>query len=229
MLFPWVGLFEQIRLADIYIHYDDVQFSKGGFVNRVQIKTVDGSKWLTVPLDGVKLGQEIREVRLSDRQNWRESHLNLLKQVYIKAPYKQDMLDLVNSVYIQPAATICDLSINSIAAICKYFNIAKPNEFLYSSKLGLIGKSSERVLDIVKHLNGNTYITGHGAKNYLDHFLFESSNVNVEYMDYRQNIYPQLYGEFTPYVSTLDLIANVGTTGAAFINSGTLYWKEAIK
>lgn len=229
MLFPWVGLLEQIRLADIYVHYDDVQFSKGSFVNRVQIKTVDGSKWLTVPLESIKLGQEIREVRLNSRQNWRESHLNLLKQVYMKAPYKQDMLDLVSYVYTQPATTICDLSINSIAAICKYFNLAKPDKFLYSSKLGLIGKSSERVLDVVKYLNGSIYITGHGAKNYLDHFLFEDSNIKVEYMNYLKNIYPQLYGEFTPYVSTLDLIANVGTAGKEFINSETIYWKEAIK
>ena len=41
MLFPWVGMFEQIRLADVYVHYTDVQFSKGSFVNRVQIKTAD--------------------------------------------------------------------------------------------------------------------------------------------------------------------------------------------
>ncbi|AFY94667.1 WbqC family protein [Chamaesiphon minutus] len=229
MLFPWIGLFEQIRLADSYVHYDDVQFSKGSFVNRVQIKTVDGSKWLTVPLDGIKLGQEIREVRINDRQNWRESHLNLLKQVYAKALYKQDMLDLVSSVYSQPATTICDLSINSILAICKYFNLARSDKFLYSSRIGLEGTSSERVLDIVKYLDGNIYITGHGAKNYLDHFLFEESNINVEYMDYRKNTYPQLHGEFTPYVSTLDLIANVGTIGKEFINSETIYWKEAVK
>jgi hypothetical protein len=229
MLFPWVGLFEQIKLADHYIHYDDVQFSKGSFVNRVQIKTVDGSRWLTVPLDGIKLGQEIREVRLNDSQNWRESHLNLLRQVYTKAPYKKDMLDLVSSVYTQPATTICDLSVNSITAICNYFNIAKPDEFLYSSKLGLTGRSSERVFDIVTYLDGNMYITGHGAKNYLDHFLFEDSNIKIEYMNYRKNIYPQLYGEFTPYVSTLDLIANVGTAGNEFINSETIYWKEFIK
>ena len=49
MLFPWVGLFEQIRAADVYVHYDDVQFSKGSFTNRVQIKTARGPRWLTVP------------------------------------------------------------------------------------------------------------------------------------------------------------------------------------
>ena len=67
MFFPWVGLFEQIRLADIYVHYDDVQFSKGSFVNRVQIKTNKGTQWLTVPLQNLTLGQEIREVQLSQK------------------------------------------------------------------------------------------------------------------------------------------------------------------
>ena len=229
MYFPWVGMFEQIRLCDMYVHYDDVQFSKGSFTNRVQIKTRDGSKWLTVPLDGIKLGQEIREVRLKDCHKWQESHLNILKQVYAKAPYQKEMLDLVSSVFSQPATTISDLSINSISAICKYFDIAKPDNFLYSSKIGLMGKSSERVLDIVKHLDGSIYITGHGAKKYLDHFLFDSSNVNVEYMNYRKHIYPQLHGEFTPYVSTLDLIANVGKRGREFINSETINWKKMIE
>jgi WbqC-like protein family len=228
MYFPWVGMFEQIRLCDIYVHYDDVQFSKGSFTNRVQIKTINGSKWLTVPLDGIKLGQEIREVSLNDCQNWQESHLNMLKQAYAKAPYQQEMLDLVDSVFSQPTSNISDLSINSIAAICKYFDIAQPEKFLYSSKIGLTGKSSERVLDIVKHLEGSIYITGHGAKKYLDHCLFESSNVKVEYMNYGKRIYPQLHGEFTPYVSILDLIANVGRSGKEFINSGTIDWKKAI-
>ena len=47
MLFPWVGLLEQMRLADVFVHYDDVQFSKGSFVNRVQVKTPDGVRWMT--------------------------------------------------------------------------------------------------------------------------------------------------------------------------------------
>ena len=51
MYFPWVGMLEQIRLADVFIHYDDVQFSKGSFSNRVQVKQPDGtSAWMTIPL-----------------------------------------------------------------------------------------------------------------------------------------------------------------------------------
>ena len=42
MLFPWVGMLEQIMLADVFVHYADVQFSKGSFTNRVQIKDSTG-------------------------------------------------------------------------------------------------------------------------------------------------------------------------------------------
>ena len=66
MLFPWVGLFEQIRLADVFVYYDDVAFSKGSFFNRVQIKTSRGSKWLTVPLEHFELGTAINAVRPDD-------------------------------------------------------------------------------------------------------------------------------------------------------------------
>ena len=57
MLFPWVGLFEQIRLADVFVHYDDVAFSKGSFFNRVQIKTLEvGSKWFNGPATTFRTG-----------------------------------------------------------------------------------------------------------------------------------------------------------------------------
>jgi len=50
MLFPWVGMLEQIKLANIVVHYDDVQYSKGSYVNRVQLKMPEGIKWMTIPL-----------------------------------------------------------------------------------------------------------------------------------------------------------------------------------
>ena len=63
MYFPWVGMLEQMALADVWVHLDDAQFSKGGFFNRVQIKTTDGTPWLTVPLAENKLGQPLNEIQ----------------------------------------------------------------------------------------------------------------------------------------------------------------------
>jgi hypothetical protein len=92
--------------------------------------------------------------------------------------------------------------------------------------LGIGGSSSQRVLDIVKALGGARYVTGLGARKYLDHQLFEDSGIRVEYMDYNKSSYKQLHGEFTPYVSILDLIANKGKDGIEIIQSGTIDWKD---
>jgi hypothetical protein len=226
MFFPWVGLFEQIRLADVHVHYDDVQFSKGHFVNRVQVKTAQGSRWLTVPLRELHLGQRINEVCLDDAQPWRQRHLALLSQAYRDAPFLGVMLKLVGDVYEQRVRSLADLAIASMEAVCRFLRLAAHAEFLRSSALGVPGTSSRRVLDIVRHVGGDVYITGHGARNYLDHDLFEANGIRVEYIDYQKRPYPQLHGEFTPFVSILDLIANEGTAGREVMVSPTVYWKD---
>lgn len=229
MFFPWVGMFEQIRLADIYVHYGDVQFSKGSFTNRVQIKTAQGVKWLTIPLQDVSLGQAIDEVKINARINWRAQHMDMLKQAYADAPYRKEMLNLVDSVYQQQIDSIGLLSRHSIETCCNYFGLGAGQRFIDVQKLGISGTSSQRVLDIILALGGKKYITGLGARNYLDHQLFEDAGIRVEYMDYQKLPYPQLHGAFTPYVSILDLIANMGKDGINCIQSGTVYWKDYLK
>ena len=226
--FPWVGMFEQIRLADVYVHYDDVQFSKGHFANRVQYKTAAGSAWLTVPLKDLHLGQFIKAVQFDDRKDWRARHLSQLAQAYDRAPFRDEMLALVRDVYSKPARGVCDVSVESIHAVCRYFGFADPDNFLFSSQMGVPGSSTARVLEVVEKVGGDVYITGHGAKNYLDHELFERRGVRVEYIDYQKVPYPQLHGEFTPYVSILDLIANCGREGEKYVCSGTRHWRDFV-
>lgn len=226
MFFPWIGMFEQIRLADVYVHYSDVQFSKGSFVNRVQVKTAGGSRWLTVPLEGLSISQAISEVRISYRKDWRDSHLSLLRQAYRDAPYRDEMMKLVEAVYGEAHETIDGLSKASLAAVCAYYGFDRGRRFIDIETLGIGGSSSRRVLDIVLHLGGDVYVTGQGASRYLDHALFEDAGVRVEYMDYRKLPYPQQHGGFTPYVSVLDLIANTGRDGAGYVSPRTVYWRD---
>lgn len=226
MFFPWVGMFEQIRLADVYVHYGDVQFSKGGFSNRVQVKTPQGIKWLSVPLEGRTLGQSIEEVRINSRIDWRAQHLGMLRGAYARAPHFGEMMELVDSVYGRTWLSIGELGRASMEVLCEYFGLNEGRRYLDVRQLAIAGASSQRVVDIVKALEGRRYVTGWGARNYLDHQLFEDAGIRVEYMDYQKRPYPQLHGEFTPYVSALDLVANVGREGGNYIQSGSIYWKQ---
>ena len=226
MYFPWVGLIEQVRLADVFVNYADVQFSKGSFVNRVQVKTAQGTTWMSVPLTDVSSDQAISEVRINNDVDWRRKHRELLSQAYAKARHRDDMLALVDQVFSADYATIGELSHTTITALCHYFSLEADCRFIDMPSLNIAGRGTQRVLDTVLALEGDTYITGHGAKNYLDHERFEQSGVRVEYMNYEMAPYKQLHGDFTPYVSALDLVANIGKDGVGFLRSGTLDWKE---
>lgn len=225
MYFPWPGLLEQVRLADVFVHYDDVQLTRG-FFNRVQIKTEGGTRWMTVPLRDVHRGQTIDETLIDYDENWQVRHLGMLRQAYSNAPFKNDMIQLVENVISQRFASLADLARGSMSALIDYFGIGRDCQFIFSRKLGIGGSGSDRILNIVKSVDGATYITGHGARNYLNHDHFEQSGISVEYMQYRCLPYPQLHGAFTPYVSALDLIANCGRAGAGMIQSGTVGWRE---
>lgn len=229
MYFPWVGLLEQIRLADVFVHYDDVQFSKGSFSNRVQIKTPKGASWMTIPLHGVRLGQSIAQTQLDDERDWRGQHQEMLYQAYREAPFRDEMLALVRRVHDAPAQGLADVAKASMLELAAYFDLKRNTRFVDVDDLNVQGKSSQRVRDIVARLDGSRYVTGHGARNYLDHDLFERSSISVEYMSYRCVAYRQQHGVFTPYVSALDLVANCGVAGGSVICSDSVYWQEFMK
>lgn len=228
MLFPWVGLLEQIRLADVFVHYDDVQFSKGSFVNRVQLKLPEGIRWMTIPLQNFHFGQSIDELQPSRTQKWRHHHLDLLARSFEGTPFRNDAIGLVETVYGNDYESVGDLSRASMLSLADYFGLTAGRRFHNVSELEISGSSTDRVLAVVQRLGGGTYITGHGAAKYLEHERFDLAGIAVEYMNYRCEPYPQAHGPFTPYVSALDLIANCGPAGLDVIVSQTLPWRKFI-
>lgn len=225
--FPWLGLFEQIRLADIYVHFDDVQMPLNStFINRVQVKGPNGQHWLSAPVNRPSGLPLIKDIEFSSAASWRKEHLNTLALFYGKAPYYREMMDLAETVYGFSGNNLANFNIHAIERISAYFGFA--TAFKRSSDMPNAHKSSERLLAICRSVDAHVYITGHGSKNYLDHGLFDDNGVRVEYMRYGYDPYPQFFGAFTPYVSVLDLIAHTGKSGKQWINKGTIYWKDLL-
>jgi hypothetical protein len=226
MLFPWVGMFEQVALADVFVHYDDVQFSKGSFTNRVQLKTPTGSTWMTVPLANVHLGQLIRDLQADDSTRWRERHLEQLRGSLSGAPFLEPVLQLVAEVYATPGPLVETL-IQGIEQVADRLDPSTAaTQFVRSSDLSVAGVSGQRVLDIVRYFEGSVYVTGHGARGYLDAGAFEDAGVEVRYMDYACRPYPQMHGDFTPFVTVLDLLANAGPGAGSSLDPRTVDWRS---
>lgn len=226
MLFPWLGMLEQMRLSDVIVHYDDVQFSKGGFTNRVQVKTATGIRWMTVPLRNLKLGAPIDTVQFAPAPIWRDKHLALLAQSFGTTPHGERALDLARDVYGQKHSDIGHLARASMLALGNYFGVLEGKPVLDVRELSIGGSGSSRVLDVVRAVGGTTYITGHGGRNYLNHRAFDEAGIRVEYMQYEHPPYPQGWGEFTSYVTGLDLVANMGVEGLERISSRSIPWRQ---
>lgn len=222
MLFPWPGFFEQLMLADVYLWLDDTQFSKGSFTNRIQIKHGPVRKWMSIPLAGKGSFQPI--AALKPAEPFAARHLALLRQALRGAPHAEDAIALVEEVYAAPL--ICDLLIDSVEKPAAWLSLPMARRIERTSAMKLPGASSRRVLDLVLAVGGTRYVTGHGAADYLDHEAFEAEGVAVEYMAYSMTPWPQQTGEFTPYVSILDLIANTGRAAHEFLRPATISWRE---
>lgn len=225
MFFPWLGMFEQTKLADIHVHYNDVQFSKGSFANRVQIKAPQGTQWLTAPIDRQRSGKLISETLLCAKEKWVGSHIAKLNR-YDEAPHFAEMIAVAKEAYSNPTSVLSDFNVAAYERVAALLGIQ--TTFTDADGLFLHLHSSARVHAICKHFGATRYITGLGARNYLDHELFEKSGIRVEYMDYRKLPYRQLFGEFTPFVSVLDAIANCGSGARDLLVSQSVYWKEFI-
>jgi len=225
MLFPWVGLFEQAQLADVFVHYVDVQFAKG-FINRVQLKTASGAVWLSIPLTRASRLSPIDGIEAAE-SDWRERQRCTLLHALSGTPHRADVLAVVDELFARDHRSVSAFLTDSFETIHDRLGLP-PTRFASSAGLASNLSSSARLLSIVQHFGGTTYVTGHGARRYLDHAMFERAGVSVEYMRYAMTPYPQRHGTFDPFVSVLDLAANVGFAGAsAYLRPQTVGWSRA--
>ena len=205
MYFPWAGFISQLSMADTMIWLDDVEFSRRSFTARVQVKTNQGIRWMSVPVLGQGRSKIISALELADPLTDLR-HRSLLKNAFASSVFKHEAVRVFDDAWSR--ATFLEVLIASSTLLVEAVGM-KMVPALRSSEMGVRLKGSARILELVKRVGGTTYITGHGARQYLHHQDFEDAGIQVEYMRYVTLPWSQSSGEFTPYVTGLDLVANV--------------------
>lgn len=215
---PWRGYFDFIASVDRFVLYDDVQYSRGSWRNRNRLKTRNGLRWLTVPVDHV-FGQRIDEVRIgaSTRGDWRGAHERQLRDALGPAPHFETALALWRDATAPDHRRLTDLNEALLRAICGYLGITTPIE--RSSAHPLRAGRMERLLDLLVRTGATTYVSGPSARDYLDEPLLAAHGIALEYKTYDYAPYPQLWGPFEGAVTILDLIANCGPEACAHLRA----------
>lgn len=208
---PWKGYFNLIDSVDEFIIYDVVQYTKNDWRNRNKIKTYNGVKWITIPVNTKDfLNKNINEISISDSE-WYINHLNVLKESYKKSPFYNEVFPWLENVYeeclgIEFLTDINKHLLMSINSILDIQTIIKN-----AGSYNISSDRNQRLIDICLASKATHYLSGPAAKSYLDEELFTDNGIQVEWMSYDgYPEYSQLYGEFEHGVSILDLLFNVG-------------------
>lgn len=207
---PWKGYFDMIASVDEFILYDDMQFTRRDWRNRNQIKTPQGTQWLTIPakVKG-KFHQKIRDVEIEDNK-WAQDHWKTLVQNYKRAKHFNEIAGFLEPLYLeQKFQTLSELNRTFLEEICSYLGIK--TKISNSWDYQLVEGKTERLVDLCKQAGASEYISGPAALDYIQPELFLKEGIQLTWFNYGgYPEYPQLWGEFTHGVSIVDLLFNCG-------------------
>lgn len=205
---PWLGYFDKIVKSDIFVFLDTVQFKKNEFQNRNKIKTAQGWMWLTVPVL-YKYPEHIDEVKINNGVDWRKKHMRALEINYQKAPYCRELFPTMEGFYAGDSESLSELNRESVLILLKVLGVNKETKL--ASELGYLSEEpSERLAAICASLGADTYLSGAGGREYLNLEYFHNKKITVMFQEFKHPVYRQLYGDFVPNLSLLDLLFNCG-------------------
>jgi hypothetical protein len=218
---PWMGYFGMIDVADTFVFYDDVQFSVQSWQQRNKIKSANGNWiWLSVPIVR-NFGQHINEVQINNTTNWEKKHWASIYQSYTKAPCFKGYKDEIERIYEKEWEYLSDLNISIIKKLSGLLSVHIP-EFIKSSGLGdLTGKKTERLSLVLEEIGADEYVSGPGAKDYMDIDSLQAKGIKLYWYEFQHPVYPQIRGEFIPYLSVIDLLFNTGNEAIKYIREGS--------
>jgi hypothetical protein len=216
---PWKGYFDLINMVDEFILFDDVQYTKRDWRNRNKIKTPNGLKWLTIPVEVKgKYYQTIKDTVIGD-PGWWKNHWLTIAHNYGKATYFNEFRGFFEKLYLGTDAKFLSLiNYRFITAISELLGIE--TKISWSMDYKILDGKTERLVDLCKQTRATEYISGPSAKGYIDEELFKSERIAIRYMDYSgYSEYNQLYPPFDHFVSIIDLIFNEGPDAKKYMKS----------
>jgi len=212
---PWLGYFDLIDQVDRFVFLDDVQVEKNSWQLRNRIKTAQGELYLSISRKKNK-GEQlllIKDTEVNDASRWREKHIKSLETAYRKTDFFEEVFPFVESLINTDTVNLSEFNVQIIQSIANRIGIT--TDFCISSKLTDIqGIKDQRVVLICKAMNCNAYLSPKGAAEYIDREKpggeFPQHNISLHYHEFEHPKYKQLYGEFLPYMSIVDLLFNEG-------------------
>jgi len=216
--FPWLGYFDKIARADIFVVLDNVQMPKtgGAWINRVAILVNGKRAWLTVPIDRSYHGtREVREIAIDTSKAWQKKLLATLRMNYARAPFFAEVFPAIAELVDAAGDSLCVFNVATIRALCGKLGLDSAKIRL-ASTIPVDGTGTDRLVALVRAVDGTAYLSGDGAGEYQEDHKYGAAGLELM----RQRFQPPQYSQrgttvFVPGLSVIDAAMNCGWNGTA--------------
>jgi hypothetical protein len=205
--FPYLGYFQMVNAVDNFVFYDDVQFIKGGWINRNKILINKEPKYFSAQMLGASSNKLINAVGVNNNEKGIKKALSTISQNYSKAPFFDTVYALIEEVYQSQKPNIAELAALSIIKIAAYLGLK--TKFHISSKLEFGHDTNNRVKRLIRICEGfdaKKYINAEGGKELYAKEQFARKGIDLVFLEGELPVYDQGTPAFYPALSIIDVL-----------------------
>lgn len=212
---PWLGWWDKLVRADVFVVLDDVQFPKKGgtWMNRVRMLVGGQARWVTVPVDRAFHGtRAVREMRVDPAKPWRDEILRTVASSYASAPHLHAVLPALEEALAVETELLCELNERAIRILAERLELDAA-KLVRQSALGVSGRGTRLLVELTRSVGGDTYLSGDGADGYLEEDAFAGAGLELRYQEFSPPPYPQSVAGHVPGLSIVDALMSCGWEG----------------
>jgi len=207
---PWLGYFNLIKSSDVFVIYDDVQFSKQSWQQRNKIRNEEGEMILTLPVNAPSDKDNINNKTIFNFKKVYKKHFRSINQNYRNSKNYSLFIDKIEDIYKNANSSLLNINVAFIKMGCEIFEINTP--IVFSSKMTKTEGKNEAIIDICKSFGADVYLSPLGSRDYLKKELFKENGLELLYQNFKHPKYKQKsYSTFISHLSFIDYIFNVET------------------
>lgn len=203
--FPYIGYFQLLNSVDKYVIYDNIEYTKKGWINRNRILLNGHDALITLPLEKGSDHLDIKERFISSGFN-KKKMINQISEVYRKSPYYNTVMPIIENIITYTDNNLFNYIYNSVKEICKYLNIK--TEIIISSTVEIdhFLKGQDKVIAFCKKLGATDYYNAIGGQSIYTKDDFKKDNINLQFLSSKPIKYKQFSNEFVPWLSIIDVM-----------------------
>lgn len=204
---PYIGYFQLIASVDKFVIYDNIKYTKKGWINRNRLLLNGAPSTFSLPLSADSDSAQVRERTLALAFD-RARLLNQVKGAYARAPYFGDVFPIVEQIVGRSCSNLFEYIYRAVSQIATHLGVATPIVISSTIPIDHDLKGQDKVLAICHALGANQYVNAIGGMELYAKEDFSRHGIELNFIKTKPIEYQQFPAQasFVPNLSIIDVL-----------------------